>query len=252
MKRICVLLSVILLFCFVACGQKDGVTVNADGSDVQVTDTTTPTPAPHSSLYVENLSVEDVIVYFNEICLDAEFVNEGNPNVVQKWTAPIYYSLNGNYTAEDLAKLTDFVAWLNTMEGFPGMHPADNNSFCNLRIYFCDRQSLVDRMGDNYYGMDGGVTFWYENNEIYDAIICYCTEINQYTRNSVILEEIYNGLGPVQDTDLRMDSIAYSGFSEPQALTDVDELILKLLYHPDIQCGMDAEQCEAVIRQLYY
>jgi hypothetical protein len=38
----------------------------------------------------------------------------------------------------------------------------------------------------------------------------------------------------------------------PQSMTEVDELILKLLYHPQIQCGMDAQQCEAVIRQLYY
>ena len=96
------------------------------------------------------------------------------------------------------------------------------------------------------------MTFWYEDNAIYDATICYRTDLDQYLRNSVILEEIYNGLGPVQDTDLRSDSIIYSAFSEPQSLTEIDELILKLLYHPDILCGMNAEECEAVIRELYY
>ena len=90
------------------------------------------------------------------------------------------------------------------------------------------------------------------DNQIYDAIICCRTDLNQVVRNSVILEEIYNGLGPVQDTVLREDSIIYSYYSEPQSLTEVDELILKLLYHPDIVCGMDATDCEAVIRQLYY
>ena len=77
-------------------------------------------------------------------------------------------------------------------------------------------------------------------------------DLDQEVRNSVILEEIFNGLGPVQDTDLREDSIAYSGYSIPQELTEIDELILKLLYHPDIVCGMNAQECEAVIRQLYY
>jgi hypothetical protein len=76
--------------------------------------------------------------------------------------------------------------------------------------------------------------------------------LDQYRRNSVILEEIYNGLGPIQDTSLRSDSIIYSEFSQPQALTNIDELILKLLYHPDIMPGMNAEQCETIIRQLYY
>ena len=71
-------------------------------------------------------------------------------------------------------------------------------------------------------------------------------------RNSVILEEIFNGLGPVQDTDLRKDSICYSGYSTPQELTAVDELILKLLYHPRILPGMNYDECAAVIRELYY
>ena len=83
-------------------------------------------------------------------------------------------------------------------------------------------------------------------------MICIRTDIDQQVRNSVIMEEIYNGLGPVQDTSLRKDSIIYSGFSQPQWLTAVDELIVKLLYHPDIKCGMDAAACESVIRSVYY
>ena len=111
---------------------------------------------------------------------------------------------------------------------------------------------MIDLMGSGFYGMDGAVTFWYMDDVIYDAIICYRTDIPQFTRNSVILEEIYNGLGPIQDTALRPDSIIYSEFSEPQELTPMDELILRLLYHPDIQCGMDMAACEEVIRNLYY
>ena len=68
----------------------------------------------------------------------------------------------------------------------------------------------------------------------------------------MIQEEIYNGLGPVQDTALRPDSMIYSEFSQPQALTDVDVLILQLLYNPRIACGMNQQECEAVIRELYY
>ena len=112
---------------------------------------------------------------------------------------------------------------------------------------------MINLLGDNFYNCDGGVTFWYDGyNQIYNATICYRTDLNQHLRNSVILEEIYNGLGPVQDTNLRPDSIIYAEFTQPQALTEVDELILKLLYHPDMKCGMNAAQCEAVIRQLYY
>lgn len=214
--------------------------------------TAPPTQPQHSPLYIPDVSVEDVIRYFNEVCLDAEFVNDGDPSRLQKWDTPIHYILNGDPTSADLTTLNTFTKWLNTIDGFPGISETKDPITANLRIYFCTQSEMTDLLGPNFSYMDGGVTFWYMEDAIYDAIICYRTEIDQTVRNSVILEEIYNGLGPVQDTDLRLDSIIYSGYSEPQALTAIDELILKLLYHPQLRCGMNAQECETIIRQLYY
>ena len=218
-----------------------------------VPETTVPTEASvsHSDLYIEGLDVEDVITYFNEVCLDAEFVNDGDPSLLQKWTVPICYIINGDPTPEDLDTLESITGWLNTVEGFPGIQETTIDAEANLHIYFCDEEQMINILGNDFYGCDGGVTFWYLDNEIYNANICYRTDIDQYVRNSVILEEIFNGLGPVQDTDLRDDSIAYSGYSTPQELTAVDELILRLLYHPDIKPGMNQAECEQVIRSLY-
>lgn len=214
--------------------------------------TVPPTEPEHSALYIPDLNVEDVISYFSEVCLDAEFVTNGDPSYLQRWEEPIYYQINGDPTEQDLAVLLEFAGWLNTLEGFPGIFEAADTTAVNLQIHFCDEQTMVEHMGENFYGADGGTTFWYTDDVIYDAIICYRSDIPQYTRNSVILEEIYNSLGPMQDTDLRKDSIIFSGFSEPQTLTDIDWLILRLLYHPQLRCGMDAAQCEAMIRQLYF
>jgi len=161
--------------------------------------------------------------------------------------------LNGTYTEEDIEMLTRFVDWLNNMEGFPGMEETQDPDLANVQIYFCTYDEMPEILGERFIGCDGGVTFWYNFFDVINkATICYCTEIDQYVRNSVILEEIYNGLGPVQDTSLREDSLIYAGYSEPQWMTEVDELILKLLYHPQIKCSMNTEECEAVIRQLYY
>ena len=68
----------------------------------------------------------------------------------------------------------------------------------------------------------------------------------------MILEEVYNGLGPIQDSSLREDSLIYSGYSEPQELTDIDELLLRILYHPDLKAGMDSGECAEIIHQIYY
>ena len=207
----------------------------------------------HSALYLENVPVEDVIRWFNEVSLDAEFSNGGDATLVQKWDEPIAFMVHGDYTEEDWATLTRFTQWLNTLEGFPGISETQDLAEANLNIHFTDAQGMLNIMGQDFVGLDGAVTFWYDgDNAIYQEVICIRTDLAQEVRNSVIMEEIYNGLGPVQDTILREDSLIWQGYSWPHELTAVDELILKLLYHPAIARGMNALDCEEVIRTLYY
>ena len=172
---------------------------------------------------------------------------------MQKWENPILYCIHGEPTDADLEILESFGEWLNTLEGFPGISETQDSAEANLNIHFTDAQGLVNIMGQDFVGLDGAVTFWYDgDNAIYQEVICIRTDLAQEVRNSVIMEEIYNGLGPVQDTTLREDSLIWQGYSIPQELTAVDELILRLLYHPAIARGMNALDCEEVIRTLYY
>lgn len=267
MKFFRILTLILCLLLLLGCSKTPPEPVTVPPTETAEPETAAPEPLPvetaaptlppetlpeHSPLYIPGLSIDDVLLYFNEVVLDAEITNSGDPSVVQKWTCPIRYILIGDHTEEDLEILTEYTQWLNTIEGFPGISQTEEMVDTNLRIHFCTRDDMLLILGDNFWGMDGGVTFWYDENEIYDATICCRSDLGQELRNSVILEEIYNGLGPVQDTDLRPDSIIYSAFSQPQALTEIDELLLKLLYHPDIRCGMNAEECEEIIRSLYY
>ncbi len=248
MKKLIILLICVSIF---LCGCSHQKIDN--NSTTKSTTTTTQTTKPlHSEFYIENLAVEDVIKYFKEVSLDSEFVNSGNPKVVQKWVEPITYCLFGEPTEEDENIINSFCEQINQIHGFPGITQVSKDEFANLEIFFCDENEMIDRLGDNFYGMDGGVTFWYEENEIYSATICCRTDLDQILRNSVIQEEIYNGLGPLQDTVLREDSLIYQEFSQPQKMTEIDLLILKLLYHPNIKCGMNDVECEKVIRSLYY
>ena len=257
--------SLLGLYLFSGCGKQTSPVSGSSPSSsipdtsISAASTSPPEPEPttpeHSELYIPGISVEDVILYFNEVCLDAEIIDAGDPSHLQKWNSPIYFMLHGQYTDEDLATLSAFTDWLNSIHGFPGIFQTQNPDQASLNFHFCPQEELLDLMGDHLRGLggvDGAVTFRYADNVIYDAIICCRSDLDQFLRNSVILEELYNGLGPIQDTNLRSDSIIYAEFSEPQTLTEVDQLLLKLLYHPTLQCGMDAEACEAVIRQLYY
>lgn len=206
----------------------------------------------HSELYIDGVDVEESILWFSEVCLDAEIVNSGDASRLQKWDAPLLYRVRGTPTREDLDTLAAFAQWLNTVPGFPGIREAAPDFDASVDIFFCTQRQMADTLGDWSLSCDGGVTFWYDNDRIRSAAICIRTDLEQSLRSCVILEELYNSLGPIQDTDLREDSIIYSGFSQPQWLTQEDMLILKLLYHPSLEPGMDADQCAQVIRTLYY
>lgn len=211
------------------------------------------TEPEHSSLYLPDVSADDMVMYFNEVCLDAEFSDGGNFTLLQRWDEPIYYTIYGNTTYADLQLIADFSQWLNTIEGFPGMYEASEPWQANMEFFFCGEEELLDRMGSQYVNTDGAFTFWYDDaDRIYNCIICIRSDLDQHLRNSVILEEIYGALGPAQDTWLRLESVIYAGFSQPQALHPIDEVILRLLYHPDLACGMDSYACETIIRELYY
>ena len=259
MKLFKTLLAAVLSLCLLSgCGTEPAPTTPPTIETVASTEAPTDAPTEPPVVTVEaefsipGVSVEDMITYFTEVCLAAEYINSGNPHKLQRWEETIYYSIEGQPTEEDIEVIETFAQWLNTIEGFPGMEPSPEPYRTNLNIYFCKKSEMVKRMGDNFVNSDGGVTFWYQEDQIFDAIICIRTDLEQELRNSVILEELYNGLGPIQDTILRSDSINWYAYSEPQSLTQVDEMILRLLYHPSLSCGMDTAECEEAIRQLYH
>lgn len=210
----------------------------------------------HSELYMEEYTVEDVICYFNEVVLGTEYsTGDGDSSLVQRWDVPIYYQIEGNASTTDQEILNGLFEELNRIDGFPGIHEAKENEEPNLHIYFEGRQDFDARflefLGGEY--ADGATRYWYytDTNDIYTGIIGYCTDMPSENMNSVLLEEVVNCLG-LGDTTLREDSIVYQYSNETQELSEMDWLILKLMYNQRIRCGMDAMQCEEIIRELYY
>ena len=214
------------------------------------------TTAPETEISTQAyLPVEDVINYFCEVVLQTEYSDGvGDATLVQKWTDRICYRIYGEATEQDRNVLTGFFQQLNEVEGFPGIVPAGENDLTDLALYFYDYETFNWSFGEflNYEVADGAVQYWYytDTNVIYNARIGYRTDIDQYTRNSVLQEEVFNGLG-ITDTALREDSIAYQGFSQPQELSEVDWLMIRLLYHPKMKAGMNREECVNVIREIY-
>ena len=248
-------LSLILVLAM-ALGLLAGCVPPQDPTTAPTVPTTAPTEPLHSSLYREGLDIEQVLTYFQEVCNQLEYTDgTSDPALTKKWLTPLVYRIHGEPTAEDLSVLADFCERLNAVPGFPGIREAQEDEAENLTLSCLDQESFRAQFSECVQGEDawGACQFWYwtDTNELYDARIGYRTDIPQLERSSILLEEIVNSIG-ITDTLRRSDSIVYQDSNENLQPSVVDWLILKLLYHPDIQCGMDAQQCEQIIRELYY
>lgn len=222
----------------------------------EITESTEPAKPEHSDFYLPDYTTLQIQEYFSEVALDMEYTfGDGDATLVVKWIEPIYYRIYGEATEEDRAVLNSLLVQLNEIPGFPGIYAADEENQENLSISFLNQQvfneSFSDVVGGEY--ATGAAQFWYynETSEIYTGRIGCSTDIDQSVRNSVLQEEIVNVLG-ISDTVLREDSIVYQYSDENVALSDVDLIILKLLYNPAIQCGMNRETCFAILEELYY
>lgn len=224
--------------------------------ETTIPETTAPTEPAHSDLYREGLPLEQVLIYFQEVTAQTEYATgEGNPALIQKWFYPILVEIKGAPTERDLQILEDFFEKLNRVPGFPGISMATGLQQANLTISFLNHQQFQDEFSESICGEDawGAAQYWYFNdtNEIHTGRIGYRTDIPQLDRDSILLEEIVNLLG-INDTVLREDSIVYQYSNSNLELSDVDWLLLELLYHPDIHSGMNAQQCEEIIAEIYH
>ena len=232
-------------------------TVPTTAPATEPTQLPTETTAPaHSALYLPEYTTEDILKYFQEVALSMEYSDgTGDTALVQKWLAPIRYRIHGSPTEEDLAVLNDLFAQLNGIPGFPGIRAAAEEEPSELTLSFLDPDSFRLAFSAMLNGEEafGAAQFWYytATNEIHTANIGYRTDIDQAVRSSILPEEIINSLG-ISDTELRTDSIVYQYSDDNTSLSDVDWIILNLLYDPAIQCGMDLDACREIIEDLYY
>jgi hypothetical protein len=260
MKKSMVLVLVAMLL-FSACAKADPPEKNTEDSvefAMAFTETTVPetTVSIHSELYLPAYTADQILEYFAEVVLNIEYTDgTGDATVVQKWLGPIRYGIYGTPTDEDLAVLQSLFDQLNEIPGFPGIYPAEYAAHENVSLSFLESEAFREGFSHVVHGENawGAAEFWYytETNELYTARIGYRTDLDQSVRNSILVEEIINTLG-ISDTVLRTDSIVYQYSNENRSLSDVDLVILKLLYDPAILCGMDAQSCAEILRERYY
>ena len=169
--------------------------------------------------------------------------------------------------AEDMRQIWDYAAHLSRVTGH-SIKPNRSNS--NFLVVVADekelkgmgnyiRQQIPDisdrairkivRMPRNHLCMVLTKSHAEKSRGIRTAVAIIRAEHSGIMRRSCIEEEIAQGLGLFNDWREARPSI-FNDDEEFAVLTRHDELLLKMLYHPDLKSGMQPDGASEIVRRL--
>ncbi len=217
----------------------------------ELTPTPEVTPGPFDpKVNRERYPNKDILEYFYEIALYTEYGTHGKQEPIQKWTAPLKCFITGYPNEEDMQMVLRVFESLNNLPGFPGIKQVDTEADSNVYITFLPEEEYFDfsrkYIASRTYGF-AAINRDETNRVIHSATIGFRTDLTQSKRNAVIIEELTQMLGLLNDTYRHPESIFYQGPHEPQWYTDLDWILVQLLYHPLIKPGMTYEECATIL-----
>ncbi len=254
MKKI---LPILLCLLLVGCGlSKPSASLPPTQPPTQAhtTPRTTDPPEPTAPPLTppEGYTTADVIHWFSEIALAAEVADvEGDAALVKKWDEPVYYMVCGSPTEADRKTLEAFAAEVRQQVPQLQLQETTDLGLANLTIRFCDQDTLLAACPHADPWVNGYVTVWWynANRQIHQGQIHIRTDISQEKRDPVIQHEFLQALGFLQDSS-RKDSILYLGDIQVNAPSPLDWFLLRLLYSPELETGMDEAACNRILNAL--
>ena len=218
-------------------------TVHAVSSDTPCIDTKISVPAGYTRMQTYR--------YFKEIALMDEGMNY--KDVVRKWVTPIRFYVDGEPDELIEEVLQNLIEKLNAVEGFPGITRVYNKEEANLIGCFYNDEDFLEyahsgthRASKSVYGMTHVETN--ENDYTIQSAIFYVrTSLEDVRRRHVTSEELIQSLGMENDSYAFQDSLFYQLYNEVQGPNELDWTVLRILYHPLIQPGMNFNQCLPVL-----
>ncbi|WP_425101664.1 DUF2927 domain-containing protein [Tropicibacter sp. S64] len=199
--------------------------------------------------------------------------SRGELGAIKKWVKPVRLSVEfgarvpKSQIAEDRAWVSQYVAKLGSITGHPISLSAP--AAANFHVLFMsedDKAEIKPRIRALVPDVNPASLDVFDNlpRSIHCLVIAFSEEPNGYSygeaiavirtehpdllRRSCIHEEVAQGLGLGNDDPRARPSI-FNDDDEFALLTGHDELLLKILYDPELKPGMDAEVAMPIVRR---
>jgi len=216
-------------------------TTTAASSTTAATTTAPPTPSTTLAVAYPQAALD----YFVEIAFGPEF--GGGPRAIRKWVHDVEIVVHGEPNAEDLATLDDVVADLNAIIETIEVRIVPSGG--NVDLYFAPEPEFSE-IEPNYVPTNMGF-FWvwwdFRGNITSSRVLVSTTGLTQAERNHIIREELTQQMGLMSDSYSYSDSIFQQAWTTTQSYSELDEIMIELLYLPQVEAGMGVDQALAAI-----
>lgn len=210
--------------------------------------------SPHENTSLIPLIKQYLINYLIEVALGAEYGN--NIRLLKKWKKPMKLFVGGNPDQFLRTELEDIIVEINTLatDDFYIQKVQDSTS-ANAYLYMGTAFEFVKRYPSASPVMDENFGFVsVEINSSFEIESAYFFVDTQRAPNReqkhILREELTQGLGLLNDIPYNYYSIFFSGRSETDEYHNDDREIIRLLYHPLMQPGIDSTQIDRVGKQI--
>lgn len=181
------------------------------------------------------------------VAFDPEYGD--NRDALLRWEEPMYIYAGGYPTRKDIETLDSLIMQIAyRVPGMPNIYRVDDPAYANVTMYFVPLDELGNYVSGYVEGNWGMVTYWYDDYKLYSMEIGIASDVtSQKDRNHLIMEELINGMGLGNDHYTYADSIVYQPWTNVQTLSEVDWMMLNMVYSPIVKPGMTANKVYNVI-----
>ena len=196
----------------------------------------------------------NVIAYFCEVALGLEFGSASE--VTRKWQNEMRIFVGGSRTPALLDELTKIVSEINTLatDGFNIRIVADSLDM-NYYIFFGSADDYA-----NIYPPQAGLVeknwglfniFWDSTDRIYaGSMYVDIDRASDIEEKHLLREELTQSLGLAKDSSRYPESIFQMNWTTTTAYARMDKELIRLLYHPEMETGVDRSDAETLLTQI--
>ena len=176
--------------------------------------------------------------------------HDGQETKLSRWENTIKIYVSGSPKQKDLDELNEFIMECAThCPNMPNIRIVNSESQANITIWYGPLDELQYHCEYYVSGNWGAFSYWYDgSNHITKGEVVIASDVNtQDSRNHLLREELVGVFGLTNDHSVYSDSILYTEWTTTLELSDVDWLMLNMLYDPDLKTGMSAGEARRIL-----